>query len=130
VYQISPHLAGLYNPELQAKVLVPNSLVGTAQEDAIPGVLAIPLAIAWAFKSWILDFRLFFDAAQEKFWLLWQSAEHTGKPDVPNLTKTESSPRERQAGGNNGSLPPPQGCGLSRCSTGVSTLLFFRWVSS
>jgi hypothetical protein len=77
-----------------------------------------------------LDIRLFFDAAQEKFWLLWQSAEHIRKRDVPILTKTQSSPREKQAGGNDGSLPLPQGCGHTRRSIEVSTRLFFRRVSS
>jgi hypothetical protein len=69
-----------------------------------------------------MDIKLFFDAAQEKFWLLWQSAEHTRKRDVPILTRTESSLRERKAGGNDGSLPPPQERGHTRRSTGVSTL--------
>jgi hypothetical protein len=48
---------------------------------------------------------LFSDAAQEKFWLHWQSAEHTEKRDVASLTHTESLLREKQAGGNDGSLP-------------------------
>jgi len=73
---------------------------------------------------------LFSDAAQEKFWLHWQSAEHTAKRDVASLTQTESSLREKQAGGNDGSLPLPQQCGHTRCSTAVSTLLFFPRVSS
>jgi len=33
-------------------------------------------------------FTLFSDAAQEKFWLHWQSAEHTEQRDVANLTQT------------------------------------------
>jgi hypothetical protein len=77
-----------------------------------------------------LGSRLFSDAAQEKFWLHWQSAEHTEKRDVASLTHTESSLREKQAGGNDGSLPLLQEYGHTRCSTAVSTLLFFPRVSS
>jgi len=73
---------------------------------------------------------LFSDAAQEKFWLHWQSAEHTEKRDVASLTQTESLLREKQAVGNDVSLPLPQECGHTRCSIAVSTLLFFRRASS
>jgi hypothetical protein len=80
------------------------------------------------FKSVI--FTLFSDATQEKFWLHWQSAEHTEQRDVGNLMQTGSSQREKQAGDNGGSLPLPQECGHTRFSTAVSTLLFFPRVSS
>jgi len=73
---------------------------------------------------------LFSDAAQEEFWLHWQSAAHTEKRDVASLTQTESLLREKQAGGNDGSLPLPQECGHIRCSTAVSKLLFFPRVSN
>jgi hypothetical protein len=76
------------------------------------------------------DLRLFFDAVQERFWLLWQSAERKGKIDVPGLTKKESSLRGRMAGGNDDNLPLPQERGHIRRSIGASRLLFFLRVSS
>jgi hypothetical protein len=125
VYQISPYSGGLYNPELLAKVLIPKPHMVRVRR-CIEGTLhfacdrSVNLGI----------FGLFSDAAQEKVWLHWQSAEHTEKRDVASLTHTESSLREKPAEGNDGNLPLPQECGHTRCSIAVSTLLFFLQVSS